>query len=217
MSKQPPIKEPPAEKPPQKEPPPDERPKGDPPIPEPPNEVPPEPPADRPPVGEPPPERPEGKVRSEGLVTVSRLSHDGRFLATETVDPATTERVLLLVPLKEEAPREVMRVRAGVSLNDLKRVGIGARVAPASWAPDSQSFIARLQREPEGESELWQVTVDGAPPRKLPSRFGPHVFRFTVSPDGRRVAYRLYESEPAPPQQIWKLENFIRASSPRPK
>lgn len=142
------------------------------------------------------------------------LSPDGRFLATETVDALRNERVLLLVPLDDTAPREVMRVPAGVLPQELKRVeSKGARLAAATWMPDSQSFIARLQREPEGKSELWQVPVDGTAPRKLPSMLDANVFKFTLSPDGRRVAYRFKEPEAATPQQVWKFENFMHANS----
>jgi Tol biopolymer transport system component len=143
------------------------------------------------------------------------LSPDGRFLATETVAPATNERVLLLVPLDGTAPREVMRVPAGVSHQDLKRVGIGAEMTPATWAPDSQSFIARLKRAPGGESELWQVPIDGTAPRKLASRLAANVNKFTLSPDGRQVAFRFSEPEATLPRQVWKFENFTRTNSSR--
>jgi len=141
------------------------------------------------------------------------LSPDGRFLATETVDLNTNERALLLVPTDGTAPRELMRIAAGVAPSDLIRVDKGARVGPASWTPDSQSFIARLQREPEGPSELWQVPILGGSSRKLPSVLEAHVFAFRISPDGRRVAYRVKESEPALPKQVWKFEHFIPVNS----
>ena len=139
-----------------------------------------------------------------------QLSPDGRFLATATVDPTKNERLLLLVPLDGSTPREAMRIPSGVADTDLKQVeGKGSRVAPASWAPDSQSFIARLLREPEGPSELWRVPVNGEAPRKLPFILETNVFKFTISPDGRRVAYRIKEPEPELPQQVWKFENFL--------
>jgi Tol biopolymer transport system component len=141
------------------------------------------------------------------------LSPDGRFLATETTDPNTNERVLLLVPVDGTAPRELMRLPSGVTGNALKRVDRGARVGPASWAPDSRFLIARLQRAPEGPSELWYVPIDGGSPRKLASVVGAHVFKFAISPDGRRVAYRIKEPEPALPKQIWKFEHFLPARS----
>jgi Tol biopolymer transport system component len=142
------------------------------------------------------------------------LSPDGRFMATETVDPARNERVLLLVPLDGATPREIMRIPAGVSAQDLKRQTRGARVSPASWMPDSQSFIARLQQQSEGESELWRVPVDGTAPRKLSSVLEAHVFKFTLSPDGRRVAYRSKEPDTPVAAQVWEFANFARSSSP---
>jgi Tol biopolymer transport system component len=144
------------------------------------------------------------------------LSPDGRFLATETVDTATNERVLLLVPTDGSTARELMRTPSGVAPGDLRRVDRGARVGPASWAPNGDAVIARLTRQPEGSSELWRVPIDGSSPRKLPIALEANVFRFAISPDGRRVAYRIKESEPAFPRQVWKLEHFIPAtSSPR--
>jgi hypothetical protein len=140
------------------------------------------------------------------------LSPDGRFFATETVDPNRNERVVLLVPADGGTPRELMRIPSGVATNDLKRVDRGARLAPASWAPDSSFFIAKLQREPEGPSELWHVPIGGEPPRKLAS-LEPYVFAFRISPDGRQVAYRVKIAEPPLPTQVWKYEYFIPAGS----
>src|SRR5204863_5340366 len=89
-----------------------------------------------------------------------QISPDGRFLATATVDPTKNERLLLLVPLDGSTPREAMRIPSGVADTDLRQVeGKGSRVAPASWAPDSRSLVARLFRKPEGPSELWRVPV----------------------------------------------------------
>ncbi len=141
------------------------------------------------------------------------LSPDGRFVATETVDQRTNERVVLLVSTRGAAPRELMRVPSGVAASDLGRMDRGVRAAPASWAPGGRSFIVKLQREPEGPSELWRVPVDGGAPRRLPSVLEPFVFAFRVSPDGRRVAYRIKEAEPPLPRQVWTYEHFIPARS----
>ena len=143
-----------------------------------------------------------------------QISPDGRFLATATVDPTKNERLLLLVPLDGSTPREAMRIPSGVADTDLRQVeGKGSRVAPASWAPDSRSLVARLFRKPEGPSELWRVPVNGDAPRKLSSMIEANVFKFTISPDGRHVAYRIKESEPEVPRQVWKFENFLTGHS----
>ena len=125
-------------------------------------------------------------------------SPDGRFLATNTIDPVKNESVLLLVPLDGAAPREVMRVPSG------------ATVSPTSWLPDSQSFIARVR------GELWQVPVAGDSPRQLASVLDANVFKFTISPDGRRVAYRVKETA-SPVIQVWKYSNFLRPGSAKKK
>jgi Tol biopolymer transport system component len=130
-------------------------------------------------------------IRRRSLNQIS-ISPDGRYLATTMAGPTRNENVLLLVSLETGAVREMMR-------------GVGV----SSWLPHSQSFLARLMREPEGESELWQVAVNGAPPQKLDSSVEAHIFKFTVSPDGRRVAYRVKNSGPSIPRQIWKFEHFF--------
>jgi Tol biopolymer transport system component len=158
----------------------------------------------------------EREIVRRPLLGSLRLSPDGRFLATETIDVARNERVVLLVPLDGSAPREVMRVPSGVPATDLKRWETkGARISAATWVPDSQSFIARLFRQPGGQSELWQVPIDGTPPRKLPSMLAANISKFTLSPDGRSVAYRFSEPGTAAPPQVWKFENFLPASSRR--
>lgn len=104
------------------------------------------------------------------------LSPDGRFLATTTIDPTKNERLVLLVPLDGSTPREAMRIPSGVADADLRQVeGKGSRVAPASWAPDSQSFFARLLREPDGQSELWRVPVSGEAAKVVYYRRSPGV------------------------------------------
>lgn len=137
------------------------------------------------------------------------VSPDGNYLATQTVDLSRNERVVLLIPLRGGEPQEVMRVSADVPGEDLKNMGKGARVGPAFWSPDSRSFIARKSRAPESESELWQVPINGAVPQRLPSLLEAHVFAFKISPDGRRVAYRVKNSGPSIPRQIWKFEHFF--------
>jgi Tol biopolymer transport system component len=142
------------------------------------------------------------------------VSPDGRWLATETIDASRSERVLLLISLETGTSREVMRVAAGVAATDLRTVaGRGARVYPTSWAADSRSFVARLQREPEGQSELWRVPVDETAPQRLSASVESHVFAFKVSPDGRHVAYRFKEPGPMPDAQVWSFSIAMTPNS----
>ena len=83
----------------------------------------------------------------------------------------------------------------------------------ASGLPVRHSLIARLQHKPEGPSELWQVPIDGGKPRKLPIPLESNVFAFRLAADGRRVAYRLKEEEPALPTQVWRYEHFLPVAS----
>jgi hypothetical protein len=56
-----------------------------------------------------------------------------------------------------------------------------------------------------------ELPIHGGSPRKLDAVLVAHVFAFRISPDGRRVAYRIKESEPELPRQVWKFEHFIPA------
>jgi Tol biopolymer transport system component len=124
-----------------------------------------------------------------------QLSWDGKHLALPTKDAGSNESILLIVPTDGRPAREALRVDAK------------SNVVPGSWDPDG--LIARVTTESEGASELWRVPVDGRPARRLTSILEAHVFAFRISPDGRRVAYRLKEAEPGLPRQLWKLEHFL--------
>lgn len=116
------------------------------------------------------------------------------------MDPSKNETIVLLIPLRAGEPRELMRIG-----DRDKGVGIN----PNHWTADSRNVIGRKTHARESEGELWQVPVDGGPPRKL--EFGPeaHVFAFKPSPDGRMVAYRQKHPEREPSPQVWKLEDFL--------
>lgn len=153
-------------------------------------------------------------LRRPGLGGIA-LSPDGNYLATATVDPSKNERLILLIALRGGKPREMMRISSNVGPADLKNVATrGASVGPVVWAQDSRSFIVRKRSAPEAEDELWEVPIDGRSPRKLDSMLAPHIFRFAVSPDGRKVVFRQKESS-APTsrkdREVWALENFLPA------
>ena len=103
-----------------------------------------------------------------------------------------------------------MRAGHALTSTELKQVqSQNVRLQPASWMADSRTLIAKLPREREGASDLWQVSIDGAVPRKLRTQLQAGVFAFRISPDGRRVAYRVKESEPALPKQVWNFAHFL--------
>lgn len=126
------------------------------------------------------------------------VSPDGLYVVTATTDRATKEYVLLLVPLDGTATRDLIRRPPAESLG------------PMAWTPDSQAVVMRLNPKPDTPSERWLVPVNGSAPRKLPALHDANTFKFTVTQDGRRAAYRVKELDLPPLPQIWKLENFLR-------
>jgi Tol biopolymer transport system component len=140
------------------------------------------------------------------------LSPDGKQVAASSVDSATNSRVMLMIPVGGGEAREVMKVASEVELADVRNFNKGQTVVEAFWAPDSRSFFARKRRA-SGDDELWQIPVDGGAPRKLDSSISRNIFKFTVSPDGSKVAYRQEEPGPRPTPQVWVLENFLPLAS----
>jgi hypothetical protein len=106
-----------------------------------------------------------------------------------------------------------MRSPSNVALADRKNFAQRDRqLGTACWAPDSRSFIARKQHAPGSESELWHVPVEGGSPRKLDSMLEPNVGKFTLSPDGKTVAFRkeeLRSQTEVRDREVWVLENFL--------
>lgn len=127
------------------------------------------------------------------------VSPDGKFIATESVDPTTNEPVILLVPTDGAPTTELMRAGSALTAAERKQVqSQSVRLQPASWTSDSRSLLVKLPREREGAADLWLLPVGLGALRKLPTQLEPGVFAFKISPDGRLVTYRVKESEPAP-------------------
>jgi hypothetical protein len=144
----------------------------------------------------------EREVIRGWVLTAINLSPDGHYLVTGSFDSSKNEQILLLVPLRGDEPREVLRTPA----NTLVDVSF--------WAEDSRAFIARKRRAAGSEAELWEIPVDGGSPRKLDSLLEKNVYKFTLNPAGKTVAFRK-EEQPATgrSKEIWVLENFLPAGN----
>ena len=151
--------------------------------------------------------------REAGGVEVAQLSPDGRYIlvgSASTFDPSTQTASFLLVPVAGGQPRELLA----------QREGFGVR--PFQWTPDSSAVI--ITKNPFSRSsqwvwnlgrELWLVPVTGGGPRKLD--IDPGVWMedatgggdsgFSVSPDGRSVAFQMGKTG----AEVWALENFLPA------
>src|SRR5262249_29204389 len=118
------------------------------------------------------------------------------------IDPSTKTSSLLLVPVDGGKPRELLR------LTQPEEWGRGSTTA---WMPDGRAVIV-TKLTPNG-AELLLVPIDGAPLRKLDidaenwTRGAKHYFDqgFTLSPDGRHVAFLMGKSG----SEVWALENFL--------
>jgi Tol biopolymer transport system component len=139
------------------------------------------------------------------------LSPDGQFLAAVANQAwpghNTGKWHVVLIPVSGGEPRELMH-------------GESQGAGVLTWAPDSRSILVySIEDQSAWDRELWRVAIDGTEPRKLGAKvslLGPPFNsdqQVHAHPDGRRVAFAA--AEPAKPDEVWALENFLPANGTR--
>ena len=139
------------------------------------------------------------------------LSPDGHHLVAQTkVDPVTKTSTLLLVSLADGRTRELL------SGGPEHWMGLNHSIA---WTPDSNAVLTL--RMVGSKSELLRVPVDGSGVKKLD--IDPDLWirggrasldrGFTLSPDGRRIAFLMGNSS----DEIWAVENLLPSPGKRGK
>ena len=141
------------------------------------------------------------------------LSPDGRFLAAKVRDSSTKAFALILVPVSGEEPRELLRLTPPEDFGGMGGFG-GFR--NAVWTPDGKALL--VTKKTESGHQLLLVPIGGEPVRRLnidpeiwqrEALGGPLGIGFTLSPDGRRIAFLVGKNT----AEIWALENFL----PKPR
>jgi Tol biopolymer transport system component len=135
------------------------------------------------------------------------LSPDGRYFAAVENDAwpghNTGKWNVALIPVAGGEPKELMR-------------GESQGAGVLMWAPDSRSILVySIKGQFPREREVWRVAIDGPEPQKLALNvnwLGPPFNsdqQLHAHPDGKRVAFAA--TEPAKPEEVWALENFLPA------
>jgi Tol biopolymer transport system component len=134
-------------------------------------------------------ERPLAKIPpSQGW----EVSPDGRHLAILTrADQATQSSAVLTVSLPGGIVREVARVPTDSFPNR------------PSWTPDSRSLLTA--RGAGDRRELWLLDVETGRSRKLDVDISDWVAGFSLSPDGRSIAFLTGSDVP----EIWAIEHAM--------
>ncbi len=141
-----------------------------------------------------------------GGLRLAQLSPDGRYVfGIAGFDPSTQSASLLVVPVAGGPPRELFRVSATV----------GFTPGPFAWTPDSSAMLAI--KNIGSSRELWLVPVAGGAQRKLDidpdiwleGRTGGRDSGFSLSPDGRSIAFQTGRAA----AEVWALENFLPSTS----
>jgi Tol biopolymer transport system component len=136
------------------------------------------------------------------------LSPDGRHIAFQRIDRATGTSTLLAVSAAGGAARELLHTRHPEELWSF------------AWTPDSAAVLV-IRNTATGvlrrsHQEIWSVPLDG-PPRKLAidpetwlkGAYAPWREGFSVSPDGRHLAFVMGKTD----TEMWALENFLPATA----
>lgn len=155
----------------------------------------------------------------QGNKVAPGLSPDGRFLAFSSKGPEDSGKADIWVKaidsealwqltatpdFTETSPawspegREIAFVRAGQGVFIVPQSGGVERWVCTSgtwveWAPDGRSVLIR-DREGDAPYGIYQIFLDGLERRRLTQpRLGDGDWRFSVSPDGARLAFIRYE------------------------
>jgi Tol biopolymer transport system component len=141
-------------------------------------------------------------VQRTPLFDEVNLSHDGRFFAARTGNSSAPSASLLLVPVDGGTPRELLRFNQPEHFGGLRTV---------VWTPDSRALL--VTKIVESRAELLFVPIDGQPPHRLD--IDPMMWTqgstgfldsgFSLSPDGRRIAFLTGKNA----AEVWALENFL--------
>lgn len=136
----------------------------------------------------------------DGRHGVISLSRDGRWIATSRTEAAGKAAVVTLLPVEGGAPRDLLRVNAPDLVDNSRMM----------WTPDGRAILFRKMTNANGiTSELWRVPIDGSTPKKLDFDVS-NVVRFSLHPDGDRVAYVTRTKSNI---EVWALENFLPAKA----
>jgi Tol biopolymer transport system component len=149
-------------------------------------------------------------IRRRVLGQADRISPDGRYLVTHSIDESANARTLLLIPVEGEV-RELMRWPSEVPAADLAG-GQGVWVEEGPWAPDGRSVLVSKIRG-YNRIEKWRVPIDGGAPQKLDNGFKMNqaiaIAPPALRPDGRRIAFTIREPASRHDHEVWALENFL--------
>ena len=111
---------------------------------------------------------------TEDFAALPAVSPDGKLIACYTLNDATGQLKMSLIPGEGGRPVKVFETSPFISTSTLR------------WAADGQSLTYVETRD--GVSNLWSQPVAGGAPRKLTDFKSDNIFRFAWSRSGRDLA-----------------------------
>jgi Tol biopolymer transport system component len=131
-----------------------------------------------------------------------RLTADGSAIIATTIDPATSDEVVLRHTLADGTARTLFRGSPGQS------------IAIMLFGPGDQSLLVRRGGPRDVGVTYWWVPVDGRPAKAIAELAGVRIStdirgQLELHRDGRRLAFET--SDPGLGEQVWVLEGFLGA------
>jgi Tol biopolymer transport system component len=126
--------------------------------------------------------------------SLGSLSPDMLWTALLNTDPSGS-RALVIRPMTGGEPRELLRFEQPNQYD-----------FSTQWAPDGRAVLVMKTRG--DEKEVLFVPIDGTAPRKLDfdlKRIAEDFPWFTLSPDGRHIAYMVGDNK----LEVWVMENLL--------
>jgi len=120
------------------------------------------------------------------------LSPDEKWLAFQVRNRAAGHGFLTVIPAEGGPARTLMEVQSP------EEFLFGA----FTWLPDSRRIL--VARTANDISQLWVVSLDGAPPRQIPFP-RTRVNALRLNRDGRTIAFHT----PKRKSELWVMENFL--------
>jgi Tol biopolymer transport system component len=115
------------------------------------------------------------------------LSPDGNWLAFHD----QRKDSIVVVSADGGEPREV------VHLDEAELTRYGRRFA--TWTPDGKHLLFSKRT-----SEIWRVNIETGKQERIGPEI-PGLFRATMHPDGKRIAFTTVERS----SELWVMENFL--------
>lgn len=124
------------------------------------------------------------------MVGAAKISPDGAYViygVSEPRDPSASD-------FENGSARTILHLYNTKTNQDRVFIGTDDQMGSVHWTPDSKSLVFLTKRGDDKHKSLYQIPIDGGEARRVLS-YENGISSFTLSPDGKRVAFIATEPE----------------------